>query len=119
MRGGFGPTVLLRGFTAFVVASEYIGVFVVVDKEEDDGPLLLVAIAEFGCRDCFCKTDLLAGLCDRVLILFATEYTVVDDDAPDGFLDVRSPSGAMVHDNSPVCDTILRAISKFCVGGMF
>ena len=79
--------------------------------EEDDGPLPSTAIAD---RDCSGTSALLPGL--GVSILFASEYTEVEGYSTNVFLDVRSPSGAIVHNSLPVCDT---RTSKFCVGGMF
>ena len=98
-----------------MVAREYTGV--AHAEEEDDRPLQSSAIAELVCRDCFGASAVLAGFGDSVFLTM--EYIELEEDVAEFCLDVRSPSGAIVHDNSPAYDTITRVVSKFCVGGMF
>lgn len=83
----------------FVFARGYIP----VKEEDEDGILIdvrspLDAILHRDGRDCFGKTVLLEGLTEFVVF---SEYILLEDDDFDEFLEVRSPSGAIVHNNEP------------------
>lgn len=92
-----------------MVEREYTGV--IFAEEEDDGLLPSRGIAEPACRDCFGASALFAGF--EGSMLFALGYAGVADCTNEVFLVVRSPSGAIVHDNSPAYDTITVLIQCF------
>lgn len=80
-----------------MVEREYSGA--IFAKEEDDGLLPSRGIAESACRDCFGASALFAGF--EGSMLFASGYAGAPDFTNEVFLDIRSPSGAIVHYNSP------------------
>ena len=111
---------MLAGFIAFVVAREYIVVDdAFVDLRPPPGGFPYMC-----CGDCFGPGVSMTGF---AAFAVTREYIAVEDDGVDVFLDVRSPSGAIVHDNSLEYDThtntlvlLHRFVSAVCFGfGVF
>jgi hypothetical protein len=93
----------MTGFTAFVVAREYVafedgGVDVFLDVHSPS-----VVMVYMVCGDCFGTAVLLTGFTAFVV---AREYIAVEDDDVDVFLDLRSPWSAIVHIKSLDCDSL-------------
>jgi hypothetical protein len=109
----------LTGFTAFVVAREYIafedvGVDAILDVRSPSVDMVCMV-----CGDCLGAT---VSLIEFTAFVVASEYIAVEDDNIDVFLDVRSPWGAIVHNKSPNCDSIILScyfvvfVSAVCFG---